>query len=122
MNIPEGVALTTVLKQNLFCIVVCVDSLLPLIIVGPPGSSKTLAFSIAVDNMNSSNNSKGFQTLHQLKPFRYQCTQFSTDIEIKAKYESALKVQRAWSDADEKTRERCVVFLDEAGKSQYRYK
>ncbi len=117
MNIPEGVALTTGLKQNLFCIVVCVDALLPLMIVGPPGCSKTLSFSIAVDNMKSSTNqTQIFKKLHRLDPFRYQCTQHSTDTEIAAKYQQALDRQKAFTDTDAKMNQRCVVFLDEAGK------
>jgi hypothetical protein len=38
--IPQGIALTTALKENIFMTVVCSLSFTPLIIVGPPGSSK----------------------------------------------------------------------------------
>jgi hypothetical protein len=38
--IPQGIALTVGLKENIFMTVVCSLSFTPLIIVGPPGSSK----------------------------------------------------------------------------------
>ena len=39
-NVPQGVALTRGLKENLFMTLVCALSRTPLMIVGPPGSSK----------------------------------------------------------------------------------
>ena len=38
--IPEGIALTNGLKENIFMTIICVMSFTPLMIVGPPGSSK----------------------------------------------------------------------------------
>ena len=38
--IPQGIALTRGLKENVFMTVVCSLSSTPLMIVGPPGSSK----------------------------------------------------------------------------------
>lgn len=49
--IPPGVAGTPALLENLFCIVVCIQARIPLIITGPPGCSKTLSFTIAVDSI-----------------------------------------------------------------------
>jgi hypothetical protein len=42
---------TDALRENLFATVVCIDALVPLVIIGPAGCSKTLSFTIAVDNM-----------------------------------------------------------------------
>ena len=42
-EIPPGIALTEGLKENIFMTVVCALSLTPLVIVGPPGSSKVRA-------------------------------------------------------------------------------
>ena len=39
-KIPEGIALTDGLKENIFMTLVCALSLTPLVIIGPPGSSK----------------------------------------------------------------------------------
>ena len=40
MCIPEGIALTNGLKENVFMTIICSMSLTPLMIIGPPGSSK----------------------------------------------------------------------------------
>ncbi len=50
-SIPVGIARTDALLENLLCTVVCIDTKIPLIIVGPAGCSKTLSFSIAVDSI-----------------------------------------------------------------------
>jgi hypothetical protein len=47
----EGVSLNTTLRENLFCIFVCTMKCLPIIIVGCPGSSKSLACRIICDTM-----------------------------------------------------------------------
>lgn len=115
--IPAGIAETRSLLENLFCIVVCIDACQPLIIVGPAGCSKTLSFTIAMDNM------KGEQSEHdlykQLKrayPFRFQCGNGTTDTELRDVYRSAI-VRQAEFDQSElgMCRSRCVVFLEEAG-------
>lgn len=114
--IPEGVACTNSLLQNLFSIIICVDCLIPLIIIGPPGCSKTLSFSIATDNMKSkSSHNEFYKNFPQLRPYRYQCTQHSTDTEIESKYEQAEKSQKNFNDLDPQNNQRMVVFLDEAG-------
>ena len=39
------------LQENVFAIIVCIQLRTPLIIVGPPGSSKTLSFQIVQQNV-----------------------------------------------------------------------
>ena len=51
LYIPPGIAKTRALKENLFATIVCSVLRIPLIIVGAPGSSKTLSFNLAVDNL-----------------------------------------------------------------------
>lgn len=43
MEVEAGVAMNEALSENLFVSCVCVLNLLPLFIVGKPGTSKTLA-------------------------------------------------------------------------------
>ena len=38
-------------QENIFAIIVCMQMRVPLIIVGPPGSSKTLSFQIVQHNV-----------------------------------------------------------------------
>lgn len=46
----EGISLNSALKENLYCIFVCVMKCLPVIIIGNPGCSKSLACRIISDN------------------------------------------------------------------------
>src|SRR3990167_5792618 len=127
-KIPPGIACTRALLENLWSIVVCCSAMIPLIIIGPPGCSKTLSFSIAIQNMSrgiSDNEKTFYNQLPRLDPIRYQCSSQSTDIEIKKRYKEALSRQRLF-DADSKDSKsigelnRCVVFLDEAGLTEDR--
>ena len=51
LSIPRGIAKTQALLENLFCIIACCCTKTPLIIVGAPGSSKTLSFDLALSNI-----------------------------------------------------------------------
>ncbi|KAH3765624.1 AAA+ ATPase [Pelomyxa schiedti] len=112
-HLPPGIAKTNAFMENLFCTVVCLDAKIPLVIVGPPGCSKTLSFKVAVDNMKGQTSPKEFyRALHHVLPFRYQCSEQSTDTEIKSVYESAIQRQGTFPP---NSRERCAVLLDEVG-------
>ena len=54
MDIPRGIAANRALKENLFMILVCVMTKLPIVLVGKPGSSKTLSMIIIRDNLSAS--------------------------------------------------------------------
>ncbi|EFA82922.1 hypothetical protein PPL_03700 [Heterostelium album PN500] len=120
MIIPEGIALTESLKLNIFCITVSINSRQPICIVGPPGCSKTLSFSIVMNNMNSkkhkitnNQNQSPWAAMPSADPFRYQSTPHTTDVEIKSVFEGSLKRQKIYDKSGGKSR--CVVFIDEAG-------
>lgn len=51
MDIPRSIALTKALKENVFSVVVSVANNIPLIMVGEPGSSKTLSVTLAAANL-----------------------------------------------------------------------
>jgi hypothetical protein len=111
-EIPLGIAVTRGLKENIFAALVCAVSQTPLIIVGPPGSSKTLAVHIVGDNANGSDSaSRFYNTRPRLSLFHYQCSKQSTSKEISAVFDQATQRQER-SDAK---KSRCVVFMDEAG-------
>ncbi|KAH3760870.1 AAA+ ATPase [Pelomyxa schiedti] len=112
-ELPLGIAKTNAFMENLFCTVVCLDAKIPLIIVGPPGCSKTLSFKIAADNMKGRTSKSAFyRKLHHIIPFRYQCSEQSTDIEIKAVYKAAIQRENTFGSQSE---ELCAVMLDEVG-------
>ena len=51
LSIPTDIAKTQALLENIFCIIACCCTKTPLIIVGTPGSSKTLSFNLALANI-----------------------------------------------------------------------
>ena len=50
-KIEKGIALNRALKENLFTIFVSIINRVPLIIVGKPGTSKSLSFQILYNSM-----------------------------------------------------------------------
>lgn len=117
MSLPPGVAKTEALKENLYAIVVCTMTRTPLIIVGAPGSSKTLSFKITVGNMQGlASASDVFQDsniFYALEPTFYQCSRRSTSIEIDSMFERAIKNQEFYISSGQNCYS--VVLMDEAG-------
>ena len=116
-DLPHGIAKTQGLKENLFATIVCTITKIPLIIVGPPGTSKTLSFNLTVSNLNKAKDSKCFyfqqSNFPSLDAQYYQCSRKSTSKEIENVFKRALKRQEANDEAGIPVN--CVVFLDEAG-------
>lgn len=55
VEIDEKIARNQALKEIFFMMVVCIESRIPLFIVGKPGSSKSLARTIVTDAMQREN-------------------------------------------------------------------
>ena len=111
-EIPTGIALTRGLKENVFMTLVCTLSRTPLMIVGPPGCSKTLAVSIADDNANGEESpSLFYRNFARIQPFHYQCSKASTSTEVASVFDRAIQRQSKVS----KSKQQCLVFMDEAG-------
>ena len=115
-SIPSGVAKTEALKENLFTIMICTMTKTPVIILGEPGSSKTLSFSLAVSNLRGAQSKNTFfrqKNFPALDPQYYQGSRRTTADEIDAVVQHALIRQRNHECSN--FRINCVVFLDEAG-------
>jgi hypothetical protein len=112
--LESGIAKTRGLQENIFMVVVCTLARVPLMIVGPPGSSKTLAVTVVDDNARGLYSKTDFYKEHpSLVPFRYQCSRQSSSNDIEAVFESAI-ARQANEDKGEKKCS-CFVFMDEAG-------
>ena len=110
--IPQGTALTTGLKENIFMTVVCSLSFTPLTIIGPPGSSKTLSVNIVSDNANGEESPSIFyRNLPRLSTFHYQCSKTSTSKEVASVFDNAIHRQ----EKVDPSKHKCLVFMDEAG-------
>ena len=117
MELPSGIAKTQILKENMFAIVVCTVTHTPLILVGAPGSSKTLSFNLAIANLKGLESKiELFQDMtlfRSLDPHCYQCSRRTTSNEIMTVFQRAMKRQRTYAQYSLPIY--CVVFMDEAG-------
>ena len=116
VKIPPGIAKTKALKENLFATLICTMSKIPLIIVGAPGTSKTLSFNLAISNIKGAESPKEYfrnPKFPALEPHYYQCSRRSTSTEIENVFKIAIKRQETHDEAELKVFS--VVFMDEAG-------
>jgi hypothetical protein len=117
MELPTGIAKTQALMENLFATVVCTCTHTPLIIVGAPGSSKTLSFNLAIANLKGQESKMEIfrmpDVFPSLDPHFYQCSRRTTSNEIETVFSRAINRQKSHSHF--KLPIYCVVFMDEAG-------
>ena len=123
INLPEGIAKTQALKENLFANVVCTMTHTPLIIVGAPGSSKTLSFNLTLANLKGEESKmpvfRHTDIFRSLDPHFYQCSRRTTSNEISTVFSRAINRQRSHRKVPLPVY--CVVFMDEAGLPEERH-
>ena len=117
VELPTGIARTQALKENLFATIVCTVTHTPLIIVGAPGSSKTLSFNLTIANLRGQESKiklfRDIAVFRSLDPHFYQCSRQTTSNEIQTVFSHAIDRQRNFMKF--KLPIYCVVFMDEAG-------
>ena len=114
MNIEKnkGIALNRALKENLFTTFICVINNVPLIIIGKPGTSKSLSFQILYNTMKGQySNSKLFKDKGKLYRYYYQGSETSTAEGIEQVFSKALNAQIKNKNNNIIT----LVFFDEMG-------
>ena len=123
MSLPPGIAKTRALKENVFANIACCQTHTPLIIIGEPGTSKTLSFNLVTSTLkgNSSKNEelRNIDVFHALQPFFYQCSKHTNSIEIENLFKQAIERQTICKISHVPTY--CVVFMDEAGLPEERH-
>ena len=118
---PTGVALTPALKENIYCILACIQARIPvpLCIIGHPGTSKTLSFQIVRDNLLGRYYSpKEFcKRFHAVDVHECQCTRETTARQLEDVMQRACDRQRQYGqdNGGDWSHSLCVVLLDEAG-------
>ncbi len=117
VKLPNGIARTVALKENMLAIIVCVVNHIPIIIVGAPGSSKTLSFNQVMANLKGQESKERLfsdTTLFKaLNPHYYQCSRRTTSNEVISIFKKAISRQHYCDSNNMNTY--CVVFMDEAG-------
>jgi hypothetical protein len=114
---PDGVALTQALRENVFAVVACIQTGVPMAIVGAPGLSKTLSFLIVRNNLKGPKYSpKAFcRQFDAVDPFNHHCSEFSEAGHIELTFHKAIQRQEEYDTATGTHKTRCVVFLDDGG-------
>ena len=117
MTLSPGIAKTEALKENVYATVVCTMTRIPLIIVGQPGSSKTLSFKIVSMNLLGQESPNAvFRTCEVFKaldPHFYQCSRNSSSVEIEIVFQRAIDRQASLHELS--GNKLSVVMMDEAG-------
>jgi hypothetical protein len=93
--LPPGIAANVALTENIFMMIVCITCRIPLIVVGNPGTSKTLAMTIIMEKLNPFTKAPVFDNLNlaSVQAFSYQCSRHSTADEIERRFVDAKKAQ-----------------------------
>ena len=123
IDLPKGIAQTVALKENIFATVACTMTRTPLIMVGSPGSSKTLSFNLTVLNMKGLESKvsvfRNTDIFKSLDSQVYQCSHRTTSNEVKTVFSRAINRQRSLLKVPLPVF--CVVFMDEAGLPEERH-
>ena len=117
IDLPNGIAKTQALMENIFATIICTNTRTPLIMVGAPGSSKTLSFNITIANLKGQESKmitfRKTRVFKSLDPHFYQCSRRTTSNEIQTVFSRAINRQQIHSQFSLPIN--CVVFMDEAG-------
>eukprot|EP00796_Vickermania_ingenoplastis_P011786 gene11786-8097_t len=114
-KLGPGIVETQSLQENLTIILLCLASKTPLIIKGPPGTSKTLAVQILCANAHGEFSITPLYTLlPAMISVHYQCSRQSSSREITEVFERAIRTQKS-SDEHGAAETIYFVFMDEAG-------
>ncbi|ETO35633.1 hypothetical protein RFI_01430, partial [Reticulomyxa filosa] len=120
-NIPSGVAMNKALKENLFILFLCIMTTTPIILVGNPGTSKTLSLQIIRNNLSHSATPIFRESLAKhdfeisVKPIHtiaFQCTRDSKPSGIKERWNQTMR------HADDK-QIKPMILLDEIGLAEH---
>ena len=83
-HLEDGIARTRGLQENMFMVVGCCLAEIPVMIVGPPDSSKTLAVTVVAKHARGEYSKSSFyNAIPSLVQFHYQCSRRSTSNETK---------------------------------------
>eukprot|EP00457_Paulinella_chromatophora_P000045 gb/GEZN01000045.1/.p1 GENE.gb/GEZN01000045.1/~~gb/GEZN01000045.1/.p1 ORF type:complete len:2432 (-),score=183.99 gb/GEZN01000045.1/:2366-8932(-) len=110
LNVPAGISLNRNLVENMFMMIMAILLRIPLFIVGPPGTSKSLAKSLVSDVCLGAQSPRPFfRNLPACSFFSLQCSPQTRSKDLEAQFERASKFHN-----NDDTSIACVV-LEEIG-------
>ncbi|CAF1519831.1 unnamed protein product [Adineta ricciae] len=112
IELPLGTAKNRALLDNIFVLYVCTLNRIPVILCGKPGTSKTLAANILLNNLKGKRSNKSFfEKLPELIPVSYQGSKNCTSESVLKVFERADKYLNARENSDILP----VIVFDEIG-------
>ena len=118
----QGIALNRALRENLFTCYICIENNVPLIIIGKPGTGKSLSFQILYNTLKGEySESEMFRDKGKLYRYYYQGSETSTAEGIEQVFDKALKAQLKNKENAAKNKKKkenkiiTLVFFDEMG-------
>ena len=108
----KGIALNRALKENLFTCFISIINNIPLIIVGKPGTGKSLSVQILYNSMKGKHSEgKIFREIGKLYRFYYQGSETSTSEGIKQIFDKAAQSLNIFKITSKSTNEEISSFL-----------
>jgi len=90
--LPEGIAENQALRENIFALIVCIMTKIPIFICGKPGCSKSLAVQLVFAHLRGRNSREAyFRTLPELIPVSFQGSEYCTSESILGVFNRAEK-------------------------------
>ncbi|KAL4499723.1 hypothetical protein ABPG72_017263 [Tetrahymena utriculariae] len=115
-EVPNGIVKNTALKQNVFTLFVSIINKIPVVLIGPPGCSKTLSLRIIIKSMKGKQSrSPLFKQLKTLMPLLYQGHVQSTSEKILEVFERAKNKVEQYKKQNEQKKYISMVHLEEIG-------
>ena len=115
MVVEEGIAKNRALKENLFVVLTCILNHIPVMVVGKPGTSKTLCLQLILENLRGAGSPNPFwQQFPSITVFPYQCSPLSTAASIQSQYDAAVRFQEGQGGNSI-----TVLLLDEIGLAEF---
>ncbi|EAR87841.2 AAA domain, dynein subfamily protein (macronuclear) [Tetrahymena thermophila SB210] len=116
IDVPLGIAKNYSLRQNAFILFICIVNKIPVCLIGPPGSSKTLSLRLLIQSMQGVNSrSELFKKYPALMPQYYQGHIQSTSERIMEVFEQASKKQQGFNSKEVGNQNLSLVYIDEIG-------
>ncbi|EAR87834.2 AAA domain, dynein subfamily protein (macronuclear) [Tetrahymena thermophila SB210] len=115
-EVPQGIVKNSALKSNIFTLFVCIMNKIPIVLIGPPGCSKSLSIGILVKTMKGEQSKslffKKYKTIMQLF---YQGHIQSTSERIQEVFENAMQKQNKIIEQKQSKKYLSLVQIEEIG-------
>ncbi|KAL4499726.1 hypothetical protein ABPG72_017266 [Tetrahymena utriculariae] len=115
-EVPQGIVKNSALKSNIFTLFVCIMNKIPIVLIGPPGCSKSLSISILIKTMKGEQSkSQFFKKYKTIMQLFYQGHIQSTSERIQEVFENAIQKQNKIIEQKQSKKYLSLVQIEEIG-------